>query len=78
MAATLGPLVVGVCESPTVLVRLPARRERDPAPAVSMPDWFEVDYLGLSTTCWLRGLRVNGNRPAARVLGRPGRVKRTE
>ena len=80
MAATLGPRVVGVCDSPTGLVRRAcAAAGVDPGsrPA-QVPDGVEVDYLGLNHLGWLRGLRVDGTDLLPGLLADPDALKRTE
>jgi 6-phospho-beta-glucosidase len=80
MAATLGPRVVGVCDSPTGLVRRAcAAAGVDPGTRLAqMPDGVEVDYLGLNHLGWLRGLRVDGTDRLPGLLADPDAVKRTE
>jgi 6-phospho-beta-glucosidase len=80
MAATLGPRVVGVCDSPTGLVRRAcAAAGVDPGGRLAqMPDGVEVDYLGLNHLGWLRGLRVDGTDRLPGLLADPDAVKRTE
>ena len=80
MAATLGPRVVGVCDSPTGLVRRAcAAAGVDPGTRLAqMPDGVEVDYLGLNHLGWLRRLRVDGTDRLPGLLADPDAVKRTE
>ncbi|HEX3188230.1 MAG TPA: 6-phospho-beta-glucosidase [Streptosporangiaceae bacterium] len=80
MAATLGPRVVGVCDSPTGLVRRAcAAAGVDPGTRLAqMPDGVEVDYLGLNHLGWLRGLRVDGTDRLPGLLADPDALKRTE
>jgi 6-phospho-beta-glucosidase len=80
MAATLGPRVVGVCDSPTGLVRRAcAAVGVDPGTRLAhVPDGVEVDYLGLNHLGWLRGLRVGGTDRLPRLLADPDALKRTE
>ena len=80
MAATLGPRVVGVCDSPTGLVRRAcAAAGVDPGSRLArVPDGVEVDYLGLNHLGWLRGLRVDGTDLLPGLLADPGALKRTE
>ena len=80
MAATLGSRVVGVCDSPTGLVRRAcAAAGVDPGGRLAqMPAGVEVDYLGLNHLGWLRGLRVNGTDRLPGLLADPDAVKRTE
>ncbi|HMH35709.1 MAG TPA: 6-phospho-beta-glucosidase [Streptosporangiaceae bacterium] len=80
MAATLGPRVVGVCDSPTGLVRRACVAAGvDPGTRLAqVPDGVEVDYLGLNHLGWLRGLRVDGTDRLPGLLADPDAVKRTE
>jgi 6-phospho-beta-glucosidase len=80
MAATLGPRVVGVCDSPTGLVRRAcAAAGVDPGSRLAqVPDGVEVDYLGLNHLGWLRGLRVDGSDRLPGLLADPDALKRTE
>jgi 6-phospho-beta-glucosidase len=80
MAATLGPRVVGVCDSPTGLVRRAcAAAGVDPGGRLAqMPDGVEVDYLGLNHLGWLRGLRVDGTDRLPGLLADQDALKRTE
>jgi len=80
MAATLGPRVVGVCDSPTGLVRRAcAAAGVDPGSRLArVPHGVEVDYLGLNHLGWLRGLRVDGTDLLPGLLADPDALKRTE
>jgi 6-phospho-beta-glucosidase len=80
MAATLGPRVVGVCDSPTGLVRRAcAAAGVDPGSKLAqVPDGVEVDYLGLNHLGWLRGLRVDGTDRLPGLLADPDALKGTE
>jgi len=80
MAATLGPRVVGVCDSPTGLVRRTcAAAGVDPGTRLAqVPDGVEVDYLGLNHLGWLRGLRVDGTDRLPGLLADQDALKRTE
>jgi 6-phospho-beta-glucosidase len=80
MAATLGPRVIGVCDSPMGLVRRAcAVAGVDPGPRLAqVPDGVEVDYLGLNHLGWLRGLRVNGTDRLPGLLADPDALERTE
>jgi 6-phospho-beta-glucosidase len=80
MAATLGPRVVGVCDSPTGLVRRAcAAAGVDPGTRLAqVPDGVEVDYLGLNHLGWLRGLRVDGTDRLPGLLADQDALKRTE
>ncbi|HET9975676.1 MAG TPA: 6-phospho-beta-glucosidase [Streptosporangiaceae bacterium] len=80
MAATLGPRVIGVCDSPMGLVRRAcAAAGVDPGTRLAqVPDGVEVDYLGLNHLGWLRGLRVNGTDRLPGLLADPDALERTE
>ena len=80
MAATLGPRVIGVCDSPAGLVRRAcAAAGVDPGSRVAkMPDGVEVDYLGINHLGWLRSLRVDGTDLLPGLLADPGALNRTE
>ena len=80
MAATLGLRVVGVCDSPTGLIRRAcAAAGVDPGTRLAqVPDGVEVDYLGLNHLGWLRGLRVDGTDRLPGLLADPDALKRTE
>ena len=80
MAATLGPRVIGVCDSPMGLVRRAcAAAGVDPGSRLAqVPDGVEVDYLGLNHLGWLRGLRVNGTDRLPGLLADPDALERTE
>jgi 6-phospho-beta-glucosidase len=68
MAATLGPRVIGVCDSPLALVRQAcAVLGVDPARA-------EVDYLGLNHLGWLRRLMVDGTDLLPGLVADPERL----
>jgi 6-phospho-beta-glucosidase len=75
MAATLGPRVIGVCDSPSGLVRRAADAlGLDAADAEAA----EVDYLGINHLGWLRGLRVGGVDRLPELLADPARLATTE
>jgi 6-phospho-beta-glucosidase len=80
MAATLGPRVIGVCDSPMGLVRRAcAAAGVDPGTRLAqVPDGVEVDYLGLNHLGWLRALRVDGTDRLPGLLADPGALERTE
>ncbi len=80
MAATLGPRVIGVCDSPAGLVRRAcAAAGVDPGSRLAeMPDGVEVDYLGINHLGWLRSLRVDGTDLLPGLLADPGALNRTE
>src|SRR6201996_6374717 len=80
MAATLGPRVIGVCDSPMGLVRRAcAAAGVDPGTRLAqVPAGVEVDYLGLNHLGWLRALRVDGTDRLPGLLADPDALKRTE
>jgi 6-phospho-beta-glucosidase len=80
MAATLGPRVIGVCDSPMGLVRRAcAAAGVDPGTRLAqVPAGVEVDYLGLNHLGWLRGLRVDGTDRLPGLLADPEALERTE
>jgi 6-phospho-beta-glucosidase len=80
MAATLGPRVIGVCDSPMGLVRRAcAAAGVDPgARLAQVPAGVEVDYLGLNHLGWLRALRADGTDRLPGLLADPDALKRTE
>jgi 6-phospho-beta-glucosidase len=63
MAATLGPRVIGVCDSPVGLIRRAcAAAGVDPGPSLgAVTDRVDADYLGINHLGWLRGLRTAGD-----------------
>jgi 6-phospho-beta-glucosidase len=72
MGQVLGPRVLGVCDSPSGLVRHAcAALELDPAEV-------EVDYLGINHLGWLRALRHDGVDRLPDLLTDPERLARTE
>jgi 6-phospho-beta-glucosidase len=60
MAATLGPRVIGVCDSPVGLIRRAcAALGVDPGPSLgAVTGRVDADYLGINHLGWLRGLRI--------------------
>jgi len=80
MADTLGPRVIGVCDSPIGLVRRAcAAAGADPGPSLSgVPDRAEVDYLGLNHLGWLRSLRMDEADLLPGLLAEPARLERME
>jgi 6-phospho-beta-glucosidase len=60
MTATLGPRVIGVCDSPVGLIRRAcAASGVDPGPSLGAVNGrVDADYLGINHLGWLRGLRV--------------------
>jgi 6-phospho-beta-glucosidase len=63
MAATLGPRVIGVCDSPVGLIRRAcAASGVDPGPSLgTVAGRVDADYLGINHLGWLRGLRAGGD-----------------
>jgi len=80
MAATLGPRVIGVCDSPVGLIRrVCAAAGVDPGPSLgAVTDRADADYLGINHLGWLRGLRVSGTDLLPALLNDPGRLLLTE
>jgi 6-phospho-beta-glucosidase len=89
MAATLGPRVIGVCDSPVGLVRRAcAAAGVDPGPSLgTVTDRVDADYLGINHLGWLRGLRLTSAGEGAGpdllpgllgLPGEPGRLAATE
>jgi 6-phospho-beta-glucosidase len=80
MAASLGPRVIGVCDSPIALVRRAcAAAGVDPGTSLAqVASRVEVDYLGLNHLGWLRGLRVDGVDLLPGLLADPARLSRIE
>ena len=76
MAASLGPRVIGVCDSPMALVRRAcAAAGVDPGPSLArLADRVEADYLGLNHLGWLRGLSVGGTELLPGLLADPVRL----
>lgn len=72
MAATLGPRVIGVCDSPDGLVR------RACAALGIDCGQAEVDYLGLNHLGWLRRILLDGTDLLPRLVGDPERLARVE
>jgi 6-phospho-beta-glucosidase len=72
MAEVLGPRVLGVCDSPSGLVRRAAG-------ALGLdPAGVEVDYLGINHLGWLRALRTGGTDRLPELLADPAALARTE
>ncbi len=80
MAATLGPRVIGVCDSPVGLIRRAcAALGVDPGPSLgAVTDRVDADYLGINHLGWLRALRVSGADLLPELLHSPGRLAPTE
>jgi 6-phospho-beta-glucosidase len=81
MAATLGPRVIGVCDSPVGLIRRAcAAAGVDPGPSLgAVTDRVDADYLGINHLGWLRGLRTAGADDLLPGLLRdPDRLRLTE
>lgn len=68
MQAVLGDRVVGICDTPSDLVR------RVAAAAGVDADTAEVDYVGLNHLGWLRGLRSGGTDVLPGLLADPDRT----
>jgi 6-phospho-beta-glucosidase len=80
MAATLGPRVIGVCDSPVGLIRRAcAAVGVDPGPSLgAVTDRVDADYLGINHLGWLRALRVAGIDLLPGLLDDPSRAGSTE
>jgi 6-phospho-beta-glucosidase len=80
MAATLGPRVIGVCDSPVGLIRRAcAASGVNPGPSLgAVTDRVDADYLGINHLGWLRSLRVSGADLLPALLDDPERLGRTE
>jgi 6-phospho-beta-glucosidase len=80
MAATLGPRVVGVCDSPVGLIRRAcAASGIDPGPSLgAVTNRVDADYLGINHLGWLRGLRVSGADLLPALLDDAGLLDLTE
>jgi 6-phospho-beta-glucosidase len=80
MAATLGPRVIGVCDSPVGLIRRAcAALGVDPGPSLgAVTDRVDADYLGINHLGWLRALRVSGTDLLPALLRDPARLAATE
>jgi 6-phospho-beta-glucosidase len=81
MAATLGPRVIGVCDSPVGLIRRAcAAAGVDPGPSLgAVTDRVDADYLGINHLGWLRGLRTSGSGDLLPgLLSDPDRLRLTE
>lgn len=81
MAATLGPRVIGVCDSPVGLIRRACVAAGvDPGPSLgAVTDRVDADYLGINHLGWLRGLRTAGDGDLLPgLLGDPDRLRLTE
>jgi 6-phospho-beta-glucosidase len=76
MAATLGPRVVGVCDSPIALVRRACvAAGADPGPSLGqVTDRVGADYLGINHLGWLHGLTVGGQDLLPGLLADPERL----
>ncbi|HEY0935357.1 MAG TPA: 6-phospho-beta-glucosidase [Trebonia sp.] len=80
MAATLGPRVIGVCDSPVGLIRRACVAAGvDPGPSLgAVTDRVDADYLGINHLGWLRGLRAGGADRLPGLLEEPGLLGATE
>ena len=76
MAATLGPRVIGVCDSPVGLIRRAcAAWGVDPGPSLgTVTGRVDADYLGINHLGWLRGLRAGGDDVLPGLLRDAGRL----
>jgi 6-phospho-beta-glucosidase len=72
MAATLGPRVIGVCDSPLGLVR------RACAALDVDPGQVQADYLGLNHLGWLRRLVLDGTDLLPGLVADPQRLMQVE
>ena len=80
MAATLGPRVIGVCDSPVGLIRRACVAAGvDPGPSLgAVTDRVDADYLGINHLGWLRALRADGTDLLPGLLNDQGRLRLTE
>jgi 6-phospho-beta-glucosidase len=80
MAATLGPRVIGVCDSPVGLIRRAcAVSGVDPGPSLgAVTGRVDADYLGINHLGWLRGLAFEGTDLLPGLLADSERLARTE
>jgi 6-phospho-beta-glucosidase len=80
MARTLGRRVIGVCDSPTGLVRRACvALGIDPGPGQgTVSERVAVDYLGLNHLGWLRGLFVDGADVLPRLIADPAALETIE
>jgi 6-phospho-beta-glucosidase len=80
MARRLGAKVIGVCDSPTALVRhaLAALGIDPGADLARITDAVSIDYLGLNHLGWLRAVRVDGVDQLPRLLSDETALDRTE
>lgn len=80
MARRLGGRVIGVCDSPTALVRRAlAALGIDPgADLARITDRVSIDYLGLNHLGWLREVCVDGVDQLPRLLGEDEALGRIE
>jgi 6-phospho-beta-glucosidase len=76
MAATLGPRIIGVCDSPMALVRRACSALGvDPGPSLAtVTGRVGVDYLGLNHLGWLRALTVDGDDRLPELIADPTRL----
>jgi 6-phospho-beta-glucosidase len=80
MARRLGRRVIGVCDSPTALVRraLAALGIDSGADLARISDRVSVDYLGLNHLGWLRAVRVDGVDQLPRLISDDAALARIE
>ena len=76
MSQTLGPRVIGVCDSPVALVRRACTAAGvDPGPSLAaVTGRADVDYVGLNHLGWLRALVVDGVDRLPAVIADPDRL----
>jgi 6-phospho-beta-glucosidase len=80
MTRVLGGRVVGVCDSPTSLVRrCCAALGVDAGPSLGrLPSAIEVDYLGINHLGWLRALSFDGLDRLPELIADPAALARIE
>jgi 6-phospho-beta-glucosidase len=80
MATVLGSRVIGVCDSPTGLVRRAcAALGLDPGSGLGVVGpGLELDYVGINHLGWLRALRVDGADRLPQLLASPEALARIE
>ena len=79
-AAVLGDRAIGVCDSPTALVRRAcAALGVDVGSELgTVPSAVEVDYFGVNHLGWLRALRVDGRDRLPELIADPQSLQRIE
>lgn len=80
MAQTLGPRVVGVCDSPVALARRACTAlGLDPGSSLAeVTAAVDIDYLGLNHLGWLRGLHHDGRDRLPDLIAQPELLARFE